>query len=164
MLVFAHVGITLGAATLLANLLPRSHSSKEATEEQGGTAVRRLVAAPSDDIASTPGASWLRTLTKYLDIRFLLVGSLLPDIPDRPVGHVFFREKFSNGRMFSHSLLSAMLLGVAGPYVYRRYHKKWLAALAAGSLILCGRMLRRCFGRCTASLFVAKTSLVWLRA
>ena len=134
MLVFAHVGITLGAATLLANLALRRQSSGEATEEDVGSATGRLAATLSGGRRSTPGASWVRTLARYLDIRFLLVGSLLPDIIDKPVGHVLFRDTFSSGRIFGHTLLFAVVLGVAGIYLYRRHHRKWLVTLAAGSL------------------------------
>ena len=60
---------------------------------------------------------------------------MLPDIIDKPVGQLLFRETFSSGRIFSHTLLFTVLLSLSGIYFYRRYHKNWLAAFAVGSLI-----------------------------
>lgn len=133
MLVFAHVGITLGVATLLANLVPRRPSSIETIEGQAVSGAGRSAVAPPLERTSAPVAAWFARLGEYADIRFLLVGSLLPDIIDKPVGYVFFRETFSSGRIFSHTLVFALLLGVMGVYVYRRYHRNWLATLATGS-------------------------------
>ena len=81
MLVLGHAGITLGAATLVAGALKSSHSSQ------------------------VGGISWFILLGRYIDIRLLLVGSLLPDIIDKPIGQYFLVETFSNGRIFSHTLL-----------------------------------------------------------
>jgi len=135
MLVFAHVGITLGAVTLLANMPGRRQSPEEATEEHGGSAAGRRASTLSAGRPYAPRVSWLHMLAKYLDIRFLLVGSLLPDIIDKPVGHVFYRDAFSTGRIFCHTLLFTVAIGVAGVYVYRRYHSRWLVGLAAGSFV-----------------------------
>ena len=74
-------------------------------------------------------------LARCLDIRFLLVGSLLPDIIDKPVGYVLFRGTFSSGRIFGHTLLFAVVLGVVGLYVLRRYHKEWVITLACASCL-----------------------------
>jgi len=135
MLPFAHIGITLGTATLLANLVPRWPSLREVKEEEGGLVTERCQTATAGVGPSVRGVSWLHALRRYADIRVILVGSLLADIIDKPVGQVFFRETFSNGRIFSHSLLFVVALGMTGTYLYRRYHKTWLTALAAGSLM-----------------------------
>lgn len=105
MLLFGHAGVTLGAATLLA-----------------GAAKSRPTSA-----------SWFATLSRYLDIRLLLVGSLLPDIIDKPVGQYFFRDTFDNGRIFSHTLLFLVLLSAIGFYLQKRYRQVWMLALAAGT-------------------------------
>jgi hypothetical protein len=135
MLLFAHIGITLGTATLLANLVPHRSSLREVKEEEERPVVERCQTASATVGSSGPGVSWIHTLRKYADIRFILVGSLLPDIIDKPVGLVLFRETFSNGRIFSHSLLFIVALGITGVFLYRRYHRSWLAALAAGTFM-----------------------------
>ena len=111
MLILGHAGITLGAATLLAGAAESRHSS------------------PASKV------SWFTHLSSYVDIRILLIGSLLPDIIDKPVGQYLFSETFSNGRIFSHSLLFLVLITAAGFYLYKRHRKVWLLTLAAGTLM-----------------------------
>lgn len=106
MLLFGHVGITLGASAVLA----------------GSVNLRR------EKIA------WFVSLSKYLDIRFLLVGSLLPDIIDKPVGQYIFRDTFSNGRIFSHTLLFLIVISAFGFFLWKKQHQIWMLALATGTL------------------------------
>jgi inner membrane protein len=105
MLLFGHVGITLGAATLVNGAINNRHSK----------------------------TSWFASLSRYIDIRFLLVGSLLPDIIDKPVGQYILRDTFSNGRIFSHSLLFLVLISAAGFYLYKRHRQVWMLPLAIGT-------------------------------
>ena len=107
MLVLGHAGITLGAATLAAGVANYKQS---------------------------PG-SWFGALSRYIDIRFLLVGSLLPDIIDKPVGQFLFRETFNNGRIFSHTILFLVVVSAVGYYLFRRYRQDWMISLAAGTLM-----------------------------
>jgi len=109
MLLLAHAGITLGAATVLAGVVKSRHS----------TEIRKV--------------SWLTSLSGYIDIRLLLVGSLLPDIIDKPVGLFFFQETFSNGRIFSHTLLFLIIIAAVGFYLYKRRRQVWLLTLAFGT-------------------------------
>jgi inner membrane protein len=109
MFVFAHAGITLGAAALVAGALDRRQVS------------------PNEKI------SWFTSLSRRVDIRVLLVGSLLPDIIDKPVGQYFFRETFSNGRIFSHTLLFLIVLAGIGFYLFKRHRQVWMLTLAAGT-------------------------------
>jgi inner membrane protein len=105
MLLFAHTGITLGAAAVISS----------AANYRGK-------------------AAWTASLSKYLDIRLLVIGSMLPDIIDKPVGQYFFRETFENGRIFSHTLLFLLLLAAGGWLLHRQKKAGWLLALAAGTL------------------------------
>jgi inner membrane protein len=105
MLLFAHVGITLGAATVISGVIDKRRENK----------------------------SWLASLSKYLDIRFLLAGSILPDIIDKPVGWLFLKDLFSSGRIFSHTLLFLVLLAVIGAVLYKTKHQVWMLSLAVGT-------------------------------
>jgi inner membrane protein len=102
------MGITLGAGTLIAGAVNRKNLHEE--------------------------SFWLTSLSRYVDIRILLIGSLFPDIIDKPVGQYFFRDTFSNGRIFSHSLLFLLVLASAGFFLFKRYRQVWLLTLAAGTL------------------------------
>ena len=128
MLALGHPGITLGAAALLAGLLPRV-----------GRQRRKSVAGlPGEEVArrssSSGVGSWFARLGNGRDIRLLLVGSLLPDIIDKPVGSVLFRESLSGGRIFSHTLLFLIVMTLAGLFRLRRSGKNGLLVLAAGTL------------------------------
>ena len=109
MLVFGHAGITLGAATLVAGALDRRQP----------VADRKV--------------PMFTSLTRYVDVRVLLVGSLLPDIIDKPIGQYFFRETFSNGRIFSHTLLFLIVLTGIGFYLFKRHRQVWMLTLAFGT-------------------------------
>ena len=142
MLVFGHTGITLGAAALLATALRSNRFSKTTkTEEMESPSCSSQVAQTSNDFPSRK-VSWLTYLGSLIDIRLLLVGSLLPDIIDKPVGQFFFRETFSNGRIFCHTLLFLILLTVAGFYFYRHHNKIWLLTFSFGTLahLICDQM------------------------
>ena len=105
MLVFGHAGITLGATLLLGSTSPRIHFA----------------------------TSRISPLIRRLDLRLILLGSLLPDIIDKPLGHFIFRETLSNGRIFSHTLLFLAIISLAGFLLYRRWERTWLLTLAIGS-------------------------------
>jgi inner membrane protein len=111
MLFFGHIGITIGAASVVSQGLSR-HKSGEIKK-----------------------ASWFEPLARYMDIRLLIVGSMLPDIVDKPIGQYFFVDTFYNGRIFGHTLLFLIILATAGYLVYKRYRHLWLLTLAAGSFM-----------------------------
>jgi len=114
MLILGHAGITLGAAIILAGTVKNS---------------------PVPAASRRDWTSWLIALGNHIDIRLLLIGSLLPDIIDKPVGQLFFRETFSQGRIFSHTLLFLVLISLAGGYLYQRYSKNWLLVLSFGTFM-----------------------------
>jgi inner membrane protein len=111
MMLLAHTGITLGAATMLAGAV-------------------RLKKKSANGIST-----WFTSLSEYVDIRILLIGSLLPDIIDKPLGVFFFRDTFSSGRIFAHTLLFTVILAAAGFLLYHRRYRTWLLVLAFGTFI-----------------------------
>ena len=123
MLIFGHSGITLGVALFLSGAIS-SRPSPDVTKSE-------TIAAASN---SSCEESWLDSLAARMDIRLLLIGSLLPDIIDKLVGHFFFRETFNNGRIFSHTLLFLVLITAVGLYLRRHWHQRWLFPLAFGTL------------------------------
>jgi inner membrane protein len=129
MYVFGHVGLTLGAALLgsgaydLVSTRFRKNDSSQKTNSE----------APGTETLTKPDfspVSWTRTLGRLVDIRFLLIGSMLPDIIDKPLGHAFF----SNGRIISHTLLFTTILLILGIFLYLNYKNKWMLGLGIGSL------------------------------
>jgi membrane-bound metal-dependent hydrolase YbcI (DUF457 family) len=123
MLVLGHAGIALGAATLLSQFMPEPDpvaSSPDRHERHRSAAAL---------------TAWFGRLGRRADIRLVLLGSLLPDIIDKPLGQVILRESISNGRIFAHSLLFFLLVTVAGLYVRRRNGSTGLLALSFGMLV-----------------------------
>lgn len=89
--------------------------------------------SPARNYPSWHITPWFASLGKRIDIRLLLIGSLLPDIIDKPLGHLLFRETFSNGRIFCHTLLFLILVTLAGVYLHRNRRKTWLLVLSFGT-------------------------------
>lgn len=73
-------------------------------------------------------------LKEDVDYRFVLVGGLLPDIIDKPIGDYIFYSIFQNGRIFSHTLLFVAVVTLIGATVTRKYKVNFVELLALGSL------------------------------
>jgi hypothetical protein len=131
MLVLGHVGFTLAAALLLDNSLPQNRFiiRQEIVEK----------AASNTRIPALKGPSakfWtLVKRTKGLDLRFVIVGSLLPDIIDKPIGQYFFRDTFGDGRLYCHTLLFVLVIALAGFLTSAIYERSYILLLAFGSLV-----------------------------
>lgn len=55
-----------------------------------------------------------------MDLRWVLVGSLLPDVIDKPIGSIFFHDTFGNHRIFAHALVFPVTLLLVVMLVTRR--------------------------------------------
>ena len=133
MLIFGHAGITLGAG-LLVNTALRKGYTRCSGEGKAGTPPRSsLESEPAQNALSSDRVWQLTSLGNRIDTRVLLIGSLLPDIIDKPIGQFFFRDIFSNGRIFCHTLLFLLLITLIGIYLYRSLGKTWLLTLSSGT-------------------------------
>jgi membrane-bound metal-dependent hydrolase YbcI (DUF457 family) len=130
MLIFAHTGITLGAAMVLKKTLARVQS-----REPGASVGQQNIKSGSNGLIAQPApahkARW-SILLERVDMRVLLVGSLLPDIIDKPLGQLLLRETLSNGRIFCHTLLFFIIIALAGFYLYRNKGRDWGIVLSFG--------------------------------
>lgn len=64
-------------------------------------------------------------------VPYILLGSLLPDIIDKPLGRIIFAETIGSGRIFAHTLLFVTMLGIAGYLLYRQGQSNLLIITAA---------------------------------
>ncbi len=96
MLLFGHIGITLGVFFGLAYLIPQ-----------------------------------LRTI---IDPTYLVIGSLLPDFIDKPLGTIIFPSAIANGRMIAHTLFFSFTLFLTGLYLYNKMGDINILSLASGSI------------------------------
>ncbi|AAM07786.1 hypothetical protein [Methanosarcina acetivorans] len=60
------------------------------------------------------------SLKSAIDLRYLALGALLPDLIDKPIGKVIFASTFSNGLMIGYTLLFSCHLVLAGIYLYQK--------------------------------------------
>lgn len=74
--------------------------------------------------------------SKYININYGLaaVGSMLPDIIDKPLGHLILRDSLNYGRIISHTLVFSSLLWLIALASLRR-GIKWPLAFSFGSLV-----------------------------
>lgn len=117
MLPFAHTGITLGAAWLLKSGLTRG----------------RVLSATRCDYTGQVNPSAPHRSGVSMDYRLVMVGAMLPDLVDKPIGVFLFRDTFSNGRIFCHTLLFLIVISLAGLYLYRGRGGIWLLILSFGT-------------------------------
>lgn len=66
------------------------------------------------------------------DLRWLLAGTVLPDVVDKAVGEVLFRSYFHNGRIFFHTSLFALIFLLAGLWNWTRKRDARLLLLSLG--------------------------------
>ena len=52
-----------------------------------------------------------------IDLRFALIGALLPDLIDKPIGHIIFASSIGYGRLFGHTLLFVLILLTMGLFL-----------------------------------------------
>ena len=91
-----HVGLTWGSALLLVKASRSLSSSRP----------------PPKLIPDAEGAT-RRPPSGGFDYRLVILGSMLPDLIDKPLGVFLLRKQLSNGRIFAHSLLFTSLIGLA---------------------------------------------------
>jgi len=70
-----------------------------------------------------------------LDYRFILLGSLLPDIVDKPLGRIIFGAVIANGRIFLHTLIFLVMTILLGLFIYRWKNSLWGFCIAFGVLM-----------------------------
>jgi len=119
MLLLGHVGITFATALAAESLAKNSHSTS-GTRHQG--LFGRLHAT-------------ITALAQRIDLRLLIVGSLLPDIIDKPLGLLVLPGVFGTGRLFAHALLFPLALTIAGVWLHHKRGGCSLLVLAYGSVI-----------------------------
>jgi inner membrane protein len=52
------------------------------------------------------------SLAENIDFRIVIVAAMLPDIIDKTMGMIIFKEEISNGRLFTHSLVIVGVISI----------------------------------------------------
>ncbi len=127
MLLFGHLGITLGAA--MATQGTRQYITRNSTNSDL-ISTDKSKSGISNRRSKFSLNKITETLGENIDIRFLLIGAILPDIIDKPLG-LF---NIGSGRSISHTLLFLLIFTVAGLILYIARKWKRILVLAAGIL------------------------------
>ena len=131
MLLFGHLGITLGTAVLAnAAIVRLASASPEGTgneQVQSGVELKRF------HRLWWQAGSWFESLARKVDIRAIFLGSLLPDIIDKPIGHGLLAGSLNNGRIFGHSLILLFIILLVGLILYKRNNNNFMLAVAFGT-------------------------------
>jgi membrane-bound metal-dependent hydrolase YbcI (DUF457 family) len=109
MLLFGHLGLTTGAAWASGHSYDKLRARKQPLES---------------------GSDKLRRLASKIDYRVVLIGSMLPDIIDKPLGLWVLHDEYGGGRSFCHTLFFALILLLAGIIRQRRKRGILLLTLA----------------------------------
>jgi len=124
MLLLGHIVISLGSALIINRLIkPYQHDSYLQKQEM---AVISHVNNTREKHEKIPALG-------LFDIICITIGSILPDIIDKPVGHYLFSDLFgNNGRIFSHTLLFACIILMTGLFLYYSKKRLWPIAISFG--------------------------------
>jgi inner membrane protein len=126
MLLFGHIGITVGVAVMISGLVSSTRKDKATNNHQSQSFLGKDY--PNNKRKSFFLANWFESLFNFVDIRLLVVGSILPDIIDKPLGMLLL----NNGRTYAHTLIVTLIVIIVGFYLYKSRKSIWLLTLSAG--------------------------------
>jgi hypothetical protein len=72
-------------------------------------------------------------LKANINPKYLIIGALLPDLIDKPLGRVIFATTIANGRIIGHTLLFSLLIFSIGLYLFEKRRDIIILSLASGS-------------------------------
>jgi inner membrane protein len=113
MLVFGHLGLTIGAAWALGHSYDKLQARKQPLEAS---------------------VNKIQRLASKIDYRVVIIGSMLPDIIDKPLGLWVLHGEYGGGRSFFHTLLFALLLILGGLIWYKKKRGILLLTLALANI------------------------------
>jgi len=124
MLLLAHTGITLGVFDLCRRIYSRISSHPEKKKKK----LVYIAKSSPTLFESSPNPDPLKNPEKrHIDYRFILLGSIFPDIVDKPLGMLIFSGVIANGRIYTHTLLVNLVLLFMGMYLLKRKGANFLA-------------------------------------
>lgn len=131
MLLFGHVGITVGVFRVSCILSSKRQPLQSAQPDS----------KPSYEVTTDGRLSRLSRLRNLVaniaclaDYRLVLLGSMLPDIVDKPLWYFTAGGIVTSGRGYAHTLLFNLLLGACGIILLRRGNT-WLLTISLSSLM-----------------------------
>jgi inner membrane protein len=117
MLLFAHTGITVGCAWLAGKTASVLNTNKPEPLEES---------TPEDNLKKPAHM-------RAIDYRMVIIGSMLPDIIDKPLGIYLLADEIGNGRIYGHTLLFLLFTVTAGILLYYFRGSPALLLISAGT-------------------------------
>ena len=131
MLLFGHIGITAGvvkACDILVSMSRPDSSYESGSSSKFGIVIRKK-RLPLPHLLSR-----IKSRIGSIDYRIVLLGSLFPDIVDKPLW-LFVGSYISlSGRAYTHTLLFNLALFICG-LILIRYRKSWLLIISLCSFM-----------------------------
>ena len=129
MLIFGHTGVTVGivkACDILINSPLNNHQPDSSSRVRLAVLKKRLPLYHR--------LNGIRRQLGSIDYRIVLLGSLLPDILDKPLWLFAFSDIFPDGRSYGHTFLFNLVLFICG-LILIRYKKSWLLIISLSAFI-----------------------------
>lgn len=70
-----------------------------------------------------------------IDFKWIAFGALLPDFIDKPLGRIVLAETIGSGRIFAHTFIFAIVLGLVAYYTF--YREGWMTPLIIAGASFC---------------------------
>lgn len=128
MLLFGHTGLTLSLGILTEHLANKYIADSKTSLSEN------TQFSPSPSEKSTPDVR-RKPLLKYLDYRLIVLGSLLPDIIDKPLGIFILPSVFGNGRTIAHTFIFNLVLFFSGILLLKIKRNSRVLILSVGSAV-----------------------------
>ena len=129
MLLFGHTGITVGIVRACDILMARVSTNIESSPGS-----RISVTVQRKSIPLRCSLARIKNRLGSIDYRWVLLGSLLPDIIDKPIWLFISGGLWPAGRAWGHTLLFNLLLFVFGLILFK-YRKPCLLVISLSSFI-----------------------------
>ncbi len=132
MLLFGHIGITAGIVRVgdILGAINKPPAGSCGPDSSWGL----NITVPEKLPPMGRRINGIRRRLGSIDYRLVLIGSLLPDILDKPSWLITFGDIFPSGRAYGHTLLFSMVLFVCGLMLIK-YKKSWLLIISLSSII-----------------------------
>jgi len=136
----AHTGIAVGAACLIEQAVNLINGALPGGTECCSKPLRHCPATHNCDVNTITASQAANTVTSTrhifkIDYRFILLGSMLPDLIDKPIGVLLSPIYVTNGRLITHTLLFLIIMVCLGSFIAVKQRKLWGLYIIFGVLV-----------------------------
>jgi inner membrane protein len=140
MLLMAHAGIAVGAAYLIEQAVNLINSGLPGKTAYRSKPLRDCPAADNCDVKPASASQAVNKVTSnrhvfQIDYRFILLGSILPDLIDKPIGVLLSPIYLTDGRLITHTLIFLIIAICIGGFIAVKQRKLWGLYIIFGLLV-----------------------------